>query len=129
MDHALDILFLGVTGKFRQRYQKNFSKQQNAGNYISKLLDFKFFFSEDGKLWGSIPCGEHKCFLCSTSIPSMPKTASQNVKTITWKKPLVASKCSHKTGSSSTTYLATSFAGYLDKLEKPTSLSWRTFKI
>ena len=70
MDHALDILFLGVTGKFRQRYQKNFSKQQNAENYISKLLDFKFFFSEDGKLWGSIPCGEHKCFLCSTSIPA-----------------------------------------------------------
>ena len=41
----------------------------------------------------------------------------------TWKKALVASKCSHKAGKSSTAYLATSFDEYLDKLEKPTSLS------
>ena len=47
----------------------------------------------------------------------------------TWKKALVASKCSQRDGSSSTTYLATSFDEYLDKLEKPTSLSWRTCKL
>lgn len=69
MDHALDILFLGVTGKFRQRYQKNFSKQQNAGNYISKLLDFDFFF-EDDKLQGSFLVGNINVFFVPHPSPA-----------------------------------------------------------
>ena len=36
--------FQELQTNFRQRYHKNFSKQQNGGNYISKLLDFNFFF-------------------------------------------------------------------------------------
>ena len=129
MDHALDILFLGVTGKFRQRYQKNFSKQQNAGNYISKLLDFKFFFLKMVSYEVQFLVGNINVFFVPHPSSACQRQLVRMSKTITWKKPLVASKCSHKTGSSSTTYLDTSFAGYLDKLEKPTSLSWRTFKI
>ena len=69
MDHALGILFLGVTGKFRQRYQKHFSKQQNAGNYISKLLDFDFFF-EDDKLQGSFLVGNINVFFVPHPSPA-----------------------------------------------------------
>lgn len=64
----------------------------------------------------------------SMDTPELQKTKEQaRHSSHTWKKALVASKCSHKAGSRPTTYLATSFDEYLDRLEKPTSLSWRTY--